>query len=110
MRLIVFIITTVTQAVVAITCFFFLLVGLNGYSERQATPSLIFYIVFSFITILGMSFIAGLAAKYFLDKSWMGKGIASVVGIITSSILGAVVVVGGMFVAFVIAEMQRGMR
>ena len=110
LRLIVFLLTAVTQTVVAVTCFFLLLVGLNGYSERHATTSLIFYIVFSFITIPGISFIAGLATKYFLDKKGMGKGIASLVGIITSSILGAVVVVGGMFVAFVIAEIQRGLR
>ena len=110
MRFIVFLITAVTQVVVAVSCFFVLLVGLNGYSERQATPSLIFYIVFSLISIIGMSFIAGFAAKYFLDKNWMGKGIASMVGIITSSILGAVVVVGGMFVAFAVAETLRGMR
>ena len=110
MRLIVFLITAVTQVVVAVSCFFVLLVGLNGYSERQATPGLFFYIVFSLVTIFGISLIGGVTAKYFLDKNWMGKAVASVVAIVTSSILGAVVLVGGMLVAFVVAEAIRGMR
>jgi hypothetical protein len=110
LRLIVFLITALTQVVVAVSCFFVLLVGLNGYSERQATPSLIFYIVFSLIGIFGMSFIAGVTAKYFLDKHWMSKAIAAVVATLTSSILGALLIIGGMFVAFVVAETLRGMR
>jgi hypothetical protein len=110
LRLIVFLITAITQVVGAVSCFFVLLVGLNGYSERQATPSLIFYVVFSLISIFGMSFIACVTTKYFVDKNWMGKAVASVVAIITSSIVGALIVIGGMFVAFVVAETLRGTR
>jgi hypothetical protein len=45
MKVIVFILTTAIQLLAAALAFFMLLIGLNGFSEKDATPSLIMFIV-----------------------------------------------------------------
>jgi hypothetical protein len=54
----------VVQLVAAVFGFFILLIGLNGFSERQATPSLIFYIVLSVVTVLGDGWLSFLFVRY----------------------------------------------
>jgi hypothetical protein len=48
-----------------------------------------------------------MAAKTFLDRKRLGKVGASVFAVVSSSIVGVVIVVAGMFAAFVLAEVLR---
>jgi hypothetical protein len=107
LRTVVFLISAVIQLTAAAFAFFVLLVGLNGYSERQAIPSLIFYVIFSLASVLVMSAIGCMAAKTFFDRKRLGKVGASVFAVVSSSIVGVVIVVAGMFAAFVLAEVLR---
>ncbi|HET8671689.1 MAG TPA: hypothetical protein VFM05_14010, partial [Candidatus Saccharimonadales bacterium] len=86
------------------------LLGLNGYSERQATPSLIFYILFCLVGSLTLSFLGTLAAKTIVNKRWLGKPGAAIVSIVFTLIIGVVLVVVAVFLGFILAEFLRVAR
>jgi hypothetical protein len=110
MRVIVFSIVAVVLLAVGAFGLFVLLVGLNGYSERQATPGLIAYVVLCLLTVPGMGAIGAVAARALVEKKRFGKVGASVGAIIGVAILGVVIMVTGVIVAFLLAEVLRGMR
>ncbi len=107
MRIIVFIITAFIQLAVAVPGFFGLLLGLNGYSEKDATPSLIFYIALAFLSALGLGAISAYTAKRLAEKPSLGKFGASIIAIIGFAILGAVILFVGWFAALFLAEAIR---
>ena len=110
MRIIVFLIAAIAQIVAAVFGFFILLLGLNGFSEREATPSLIFYIVLSLATIVGDGVIAVVLGKKLANRTKFGVGGASVVATMSVAILGVVILIAGLFVAFVLANVVHGMK
>ena len=107
MRVVVFIITALVQAAVAVVIFFMLLLGLNGFSERDATPSLVFFIALSVVCALGLGGAGAYAAKRIAEKKSLGGVAASAISVICFSVLGAVILVGGFFVALVIATVMH---
>ena len=110
MKIIVFLIAAIAQIVAAVFGLFILLLGLNGFSEREATPSLIFYIVLSLATIVGDGVVGVVLAKKLASTTKFGVGGASVVATLSAVILGVVILIAGLFVAFVLANVVHGMR
>lgn len=110
MRIIVFIITAVIQLAAAAFGFFVLLLGMNGYSEKQATPSLILYIALSVVSALGLGGASAFAAKRLVERKSFSSLWASATAILGSSIIGALILVVGFFAAIVLAEIIRGMK
>ena len=110
MKIIVYLVTALIQLVAASAGFFVLLLGLNGYSERQATPSLILYLALSVLSILGFGALAVFTTNFIVRKNWAGGAGAAFIATISVSIIGVVVLVAGLFVAFLLAEFVRGMR
>jgi hypothetical protein len=110
LRITVFVVTAILDMTAAVFGFFILLLGLNGFSERQATPSLIFYIVFCLTSLLILSFLGTLVAKTFVERGWMGKVWAAIVSILSTSIVSGVLVIVAVFVGFALAEYLRTNR
>ena len=110
MKIVVFLIAAVAQIVAAVFGLFILLLGFNGFSEREATPSLIFYIVLSLATIVGDGVIGVVFAKRLANGTKFGVGRSSVVATIAVVILGVVILIAGLFVAFVLANAVHGMK
>ncbi len=107
MRIAVFAVTAIVEFAAAIFGLFVLLLGLNGYSESQATPSLIFYIVVCVVSTLALSFLGTLAAKAIVKKGWLRKLWAAVVSIVLTSTVGVVLVVVGVFLAFILLNLRN---
>ena len=107
MRIIVFVITAFIQLVVAVFGFFTLLLGLNGFSERQAMASLIFYIALAFLSALGLGAASAYTAKRLAEKPSLGKFASSIIAIIGCLIIGAVILFIGLIAAFFLAEAIR---
>ena len=107
MRVTVFIVTAILDFAAAIFGLFVLLLGLNGFSERQATPSLIFYVVFCLVSSLIISFVGTITAKIIVKKQWLGKAGATIVSIVLASIIGVGFVVVAVFLGFILAEFLR---
>ena len=110
MKIIVYFVTALIQLVAAAVGFFVLLLGLNGYSERQATPSLILYLALSVLSILGVGALAVFSTNFIVRKHWIGGAGAAFIATISVAIIGGVILVAGLFVAFLLAEFVRGMR
>ena len=110
MRLTVFIITAAIQLLVAILGFFVLLLGLNGYSERDSTPSLALYLVFGVITVAGTGTAGAFVAKSLVRSNRLGKVASATSTIIGFSILGVVILFLALILAISLAEAIRKMR
>ena len=107
MRIIVFIITALVQAAAAVAIFFMLVLGLNGFSESDATPSLVFFIALGVLSPLTLSGLGAYAAQRIAEKKSMGGVAASALAVISFSALGVVILVGGFFAALVIATVMH---
>ena len=107
MRVTVFLITAILDLALAIFGLFILLLGLNGFSERQATPTLIFYIIFCLTSLMILSYLGTLVAKAFVGKGWMNKVWATLVSILSTSIISGLIVIGAVFAGFALAEFLR---
>ena len=107
MRVTVFLITAILDLALAIFGLFILLLGLNGFSERQATPTLIFYIIFCLTSLIILSYLGTLVAKAFVDRGWMNKVWAAIVSVLSTSIISGLLVIVAVFAGFALAEFLR---
>ena len=110
MRIIVFVINALIQLAAAAAGFLLLLLGLNGFSERQANPGLLFYIVMSLASAAGLGFASALASKWLAEKKSLGNLGASAITVLVFALLGVLVLVVVFFIAVFIADAMRGRR
>lgn len=107
MRSVVFIITAFIQLIVAVLGFFILLLGLNGFSEKQSTPSLIVYIALAILSAFGCGAASAYTAKRLTEKFSLGKFGASAIAVISFAILGALILFVGLIAVLFLAEALR---
>ena len=110
MRIIVFILTAVIQLAAAAAGLLLLLLGMNGYNERDATPGLILYVALGLGSALGLGLASAFAAKWLVERRSFGRPWASATAVLGFSILGGLILVVSFFAAIVVAEVMRGMR
>ncbi|HKO98479.1 MAG TPA: hypothetical protein VJU86_15890 [Pyrinomonadaceae bacterium] len=110
MKLIVFILTAVLQLAAAAAAFLILLLVLNGYSESQATPSLISYIAIGIGSAMVMGIASSSIANRLVVKKSFSRVGASALAVLAMAIVGWVVVVLAIVCAVVVAELVRSMR
>ena len=107
MGIIVLILIVVFQLAAAAVGFFVLLVGLNGYSERQATPGLILYIALSLISAFGLGAAGPFAVKRLANGTSLGRFGASAIVVVVFCIIGVVVLFAGFVASVALAEVLR---
>lgn len=110
MRVVLVLLTVVTQLVVAVAGFLVLLLALNGYSERQAMPALLVYVALCLVVVIGSAVFAPLAAKQLLAKKRLGTFGAGAVTTIAFTMLGALLILINLFISAGVAELRRGLR
>lgn len=87
-----------------------LLLGMNGYSESQAMPGLILYLVLGLGSVLGFGLASAFMVKHLMERRSF-RGIAALTATVFSfSVLGVLLVVISFFGAIVFAEVVRGMK
>ena len=109
-RIIVFVLTAMIQLAAAAGGLLFLLLGMNGYSERQATPGLILYAALSLGSALGLGIASAFVVKRLLERKSFGSLAASVTSVLGFAIIGGIILVGSFFAAIAVAEVMRGMK
>lgn len=87
-----------------------LLLGLNGFSERQSNPSLLFYIILSAGSAVGLGVASAFVSKWLVQRKSMGALGASAIAVPVFSLVGVLILVVGFFVAVFIASAMRGTR
>lgn len=110
MRIIVFVFNSVIQLAAAAVGFLLLLLGLNGFSEKQSNPSLLFYIILSVGSAAGLGVASAFASKWLVQRKSMGALGASAIAVPVFAVAGVLILVGGFFVALLIASAMRGTR
>lgn len=86
--------------------FFFLLLALNGFSERDANPAMIFYTIW----MIFFAVVSGIAS-FFLTKFLIAKSfnaiLAVILSIIVATVIGTAIDFGGLLVSTIIASEVR---
>lgn len=108
MKIVFYILTAIIQLVVAVSGFLILLLGLNGFSERDATPSLILYLVVSVVTVLGDGAVGLLIGNWLVRKKRLSAG--GFFGNALAVVLGVGILVVTVFVGFVLASVIHDAR
>ena len=110
MGILVLILTVVFQLTAAAIGLFLLLVGLNGYSERQATPSLILYIILSLTSASALGAASPFASKRLAKRTSLGRFGSAAIIVVAFSFIGVIVLFVGFFASFALAEFLRASR
>ena len=107
MQILNFFITLLLNIGLGFVFFFFLIIGLNGFSESQAAPGLIFYIVWA---VFFSSLSAGLsvvAAKYLINKKSLSPVAAAAICAPIFIVVGGVLIFLGIFIAAILVSALR---
>lgn len=107
MKIIVFIVNALIQLAATAIGLFMLLIGLNGYSESQATPGLVLFIVLGFVSAVGIGLLSVLATQRLAAKTSLGKFSASTISILGFAMVGVVILIIGLLVAVFLVEALR---
>ncbi|HEV2864261.1 MAG TPA: hypothetical protein VGX48_24905 [Pyrinomonadaceae bacterium] len=110
MRIIVFIVVAAVQLVAAACVFLFLLLGLNGFSEREANPGLAFYIVLAVASSVGLGVAGSMFTKWLTSRRGLGGLGAAAIAVVSSSTVGLVVLGVGFLGAVILASIMHGSR
>lgn len=100
------IVTFVLLLGIGVASFFFLLLALNGFSEREANVAIVFYCIW----ILFFAIAFG-AASFFFTKFLIAKSFNAILAVILSIVaatgIGAAIDFGGLFISAIIASEIR---
>lgn len=107
MQILNFFITAVINIGIACVVGLFLLIALNGFSESQAMPGLIFYVVWTLLASMLAAALSVLAAKYLIGKkSFRPLGAIAITSPIFIIVGGAASFIG-LFAAVILIEALR---
>jgi len=107
MKLIPFMITGLMNIGVGVVLFFLLLLGMNGYSEQQATPGLITFIIWVLLVSLLTAILSVVTTNFFTTKKSMNFWVAALISIFVFVIIGVVFDIIGLFISIFVTEALR---
>ncbi|HLM58921.1 MAG TPA: hypothetical protein VK422_22650 [Pyrinomonadaceae bacterium] len=110
MRIIVFIVVAAVQLAAAAFVFLILIMGMNGFSERDANPGLLFYIVLALASSAGLGLAGAMFAKWLTASRGMGGLGAAAIAVVSSSTVGLVVLGVAFFGAMMVTSIMHGSR
>lgn len=107
MQILNFLITALVNIAVGVVLFFFLLLGMNGYSEKQATPGLILYIAWALLFSILTAVFSVLAARFLIRKKSFSPLAATAIFAPIFIVVGGVANFVGIFAAIFLTEALR---
>ncbi|HLL76118.1 MAG TPA: hypothetical protein VK421_12740 [Pyrinomonadaceae bacterium] len=110
MRIIVFILNALIQLAAAAAGFLLLLLGMNGYNERDAAPGLYLYVALGLLSAVALGVASAFAAKWLVERRSFGRAAAAATAVLGSSALGGLILIVSFFAAIALAESMRGTR
>lgn len=100
------IVTLVLMIVVGLCLFFFLMLALNGFSERDANPAMIFYTIWMIFFAILFGIVSFFFTKFLIAKSFNAI-VAVILSVIVTTGIGAAIDFGGLLVSTIIASEVR---
>ena len=108
-KIITFLVIVGINLAVAVVLLFFLMLALNGFSERDANYAFLFFIIGAFVVTF-LSGILGIVLLNILTKRNFGSVSASIIAVLIFSILGAAINFALVFGGVIIADLVRTSR
>lgn len=94
---------------VSVFLLFFLMLGLNGFSERDANYAFLFFIIGAIVVAVLAGILGIVLLKILIKKSFRSVS-ASIISILIFSILGIIINIALWFGGLIIAEIVRTSR
>jgi len=107
MKSIPFTITALVNIGVGVVLLFALLLGMNGYSEDQATLGLIGFIVWVLLVSVLSAVLSVAATNFLMTKASMNFWIAAPISVLVFIIVGIVFQIIGCFISLLMTEALR---
>ena len=107
MKIATLLMTAILNGIIGAILFFFLLIAMNGFSERQATPVLILFIVWIFLTSVITGVLSFLTTKYLINKKSLSAIVSGLMAVVMFVIGGGVLNIIGFFGAILLATALR---
>lgn len=108
-KIITFLLIGGANLAVCVILFFFLMLGLNGFSERDAIYAFVFFIIGALLVTI-LSGILGILLLRLLIKKKLSSILASIISVLVFSTLGAVINFALVFGGVIIADLVRTSR
>src|SRR5687767_12550686 len=105
-KIITFLLIGGVNLTVAVILLFFLMLGLNGFSERDANYAFLFFIVGAIVATAAEG-ILGVVLLNILTKRKFSSISASIIAVLIFSVLGAVINIALLFGGVIIADLVR---
>ena len=103
MKWIAAVITTLANGGIAVVLFFMLLLSLNGFSEDEAKPGLILFIVWVVLVSIITGVLSFLSVNYLVTKKSYNPWLAALLAIVVFIFLGSAASIAGVIAAIIIA-------
>jgi hypothetical protein len=107
MKIATFLITALVNGGIAFVMFFMLILGLNGFTGKQAEPGLLLFIVWGVLSALITGVLGILLANYLATKKSMNKIAATAISSLVFVIVGGVSVFVGFLAAVFLVSALR---
>ncbi len=98
------IITVILLLLIGIASMFFLLVALNGFSERQGTPALIMSLVCNSLGLILSAVMAWRLPRWFMGKFNWNSAVAIIVSVLVGLFFGSGISAVSMFIGVIVAD------
>jgi hypothetical protein len=103
----IFLTTTLVNVGIGAALFLMLVISLNGFTEDQAAPGLILFIVWALLCSLTTGILSFLSAKFLTEKKSVNAWLAAASAITVFIITGATVNFVGMIIAVFLTSAMR---
>ncbi|MDQ3801574.1 MAG: hypothetical protein M3384_19300 [Acidobacteriota bacterium] len=107
MKIAAFLITALANAGIAFFMFFALIMSLNGFSESQAMPGLVLFIVWSVVFSIITGVLSIFLANYLATKQALNKFVSALISILAFILVGGILSVVGFFAAVFLVSAMR---
>ena len=107
MKIATLLITAIVNGIIGVILFFFLLIAMNGFSERQASPGLILFIVWVVLTLIIAGVLSFLTVKYLIAKKSLSAIVSALISMAIFVIVGGISNVVGLLATILLATALR---
>ncbi len=108
-KIITFLVIGGVNLAVSVFLLFFLMLGLNGFSERDANYAFLFFIIGALVVAVLAGILGIVLLNFLINKNFRSIS-ASIIAILIFSILGTVINIALCFGGVIIAEIVRTSR
>ncbi len=107
MKIASFLITLLGNILIGAILLFFLLLALNGFSEKQATPAIILYVIWALIFSILAASLSVWTLIFLVNKKSFNSLLAGLISVGVFTIIGVAINFAGLIISTILASELR---